>query len=230
MKRPRPIFPDPVKRLDSRVLDEPEPTDPRDRVLWQFRRLRFLEWCLHCGTTNPEYARMRDRLRNEIAAENLGLVKGIYARNRRWFCSDGGDELISAGNLALMRAIDRFDPWRGFTFSTFAWWAIVREMARASHRESRIRSTEPCLYDPNKVKPRREILQARRAAMLASVSEAIQDPLTGLTCRERSVILARSSGYTLDEIGNRMKLTKERVRQIWEKGIRKIRMTLGVYA
>jgi len=39
-------------------------------------------------------------------------------------------EIVSDGNLSLMRAVEKFDYARGFKFSTYASWAIMRNYAR----------------------------------------------------------------------------------------------------
>jgi len=40
-------------------------------------------------------------------------------------------EVVSDGNLSLMRAVEKFDYSRGFKFSTYASWAIMRNYARS---------------------------------------------------------------------------------------------------
>lgn len=62
--------------------------------------------------------------------------------------------------------------------------------------------------------------------------EIINDVLGGLTNKERDVICMRYgliSGYeyTLEEIGNKMNLTRERIRQIEAKALRKLRHPLS---
>src|SRR5207253_3926915 len=41
------------------------------------------------------------------------------------------DDLVSDGNLSLMRAVEKFDYARGFKFSTYATWAIMKNFARS---------------------------------------------------------------------------------------------------
>jgi len=70
--------------------------------------------------------------RNRIIQSNLRLVVSVA----RHFLNRGMSypDLIQEGNLGLMRAVEKFDPERGFRFSTYAtWWirqAIVRAIAK----------------------------------------------------------------------------------------------------
>jgi RNA polymerase primary sigma factor len=73
--------------------------------------------------------------KNQLCAGNLRLVVSIakcyQARGM------GLLDLIQEGNAGLMKAIDKFEPRRGFRFSTYAtWWirqAITRAIAEQAH-------------------------------------------------------------------------------------------------
>ncbi len=70
------------------------------------------------------------RARGEFTAANLRLVVTMarrYAANGRLSLAD----LIQDGNLGLMTAVDRFDPRRGFRFSTYGAWWIRHAISRA---------------------------------------------------------------------------------------------------
>ena len=53
------------------------------------------------------------------------------------------DDLISIGNLGLMRAIENFDPEKGFRFSTFAWFWVRPAMAKACAKNDTLLSVAP---------------------------------------------------------------------------------------
>ena len=82
----------------------------------------------------------RDRLLNE----NLGLVHHVARQlSRRLATEVDFDELVSAGSMGLMNAVDSFDPSRGLAFSTFAAprirGAILDELRRQDHVPRSIR-------------------------------------------------------------------------------------------
>ncbi len=79
-----------------------------------------------------ELATVRDAIRRErgiMVGQNRSLVAGIARR----FAGKGiqVDDLIQEGTLGLLRAIDKFDPTRGFQFSTYAIWWIRQGISRA---------------------------------------------------------------------------------------------------
>ena len=69
-----------------------------------------------------------EEARAHFIASNLRLVVSIAKRYQH-----GGlalPDLIQEGNLGLMRAVDKFDPERGFKFSTYATWWIRQSVTR----------------------------------------------------------------------------------------------------
>ena len=74
------------------------------------------------------FAATRDpRLRAELTEAYLSLAASLAAR---YAGRAELDDLEQAANLALVKAVDRFDPSKGFEFTTFAWATIAGELKR----------------------------------------------------------------------------------------------------
>lgn len=76
-----------------------------------------------------EFARTRDRrLRNELVERHMGLAAHVARRFGRR--GPGAEDLRQVAFLALVKAVDRFDPGRNVAFSTFAGRTIEGEIKR----------------------------------------------------------------------------------------------------
>jgi len=104
---------DSVKIYFKEINDIPELTDAALTLLW--KRVKK-------GDKNAE---------KKLAEANLRLVVNI-AKNY-WHRHHFLDflDLIEEGNIGLMRAIKRFDPRKGYRFSTYAYWWVKQYIQRA---------------------------------------------------------------------------------------------------
>ena len=73
--------------------------------------------------------------RKEMIKHNLRLVVGVARRYRgRGVCFL---DLVNEGNIGLIRAVDKFDPSRGYRFSTYATWWIRQSVERCIMNHAR---------------------------------------------------------------------------------------------
>ncbi len=187
--------------------------------------------------------------RQQIAETNLALVLAM-AKRVRMSEVDFAD-LISEGNMALLRSVDKFDCGRGFKFSTYACRAILKAFSRHGVKHSKYRQRFPTDFDPALEKSNHlETLRATHEKESAEeVKHIVLTNRADLSDVERTVIFHRfalrntparpagSAGHagettdvpaplTLEQVGQIIGVTKERVRQIQNKALEKIRLAL----
>jgi RNA polymerase sigma factor (sigma-70 family) len=176
--------------------------------------------------------------RDAIAQANVPLVLAMAKRTR--IGSVDFSELISEGNMALLRSIDKFDCSRGFKFSTYACRAILKSFSRAAMKSSRYRGRFPTEFDPSLEKS--DFIERKRQGVEDDCVDEIRIILrknaADLNPVEQTVLAARFAldedadgidyepPMTLEQVGVLIGVTKERVRQIQNKALRKIRVVL----
>ena len=170
--------------------------------------------------------------RADLVRANMALVLAMAKRTRVSNVEFG--ELVSEGNLALLRSVERFDVSRGFRFSTYACRAILKSFSRTAIRTSRYRQHFPTAYDPELERGDHDALRheiqwqdsldalgeilAHNRARLSKVEQKI--------VTERFAIRPHSRRQALAEVGKMVGLSKERVRQIQNHALGKIRVAL----
>jgi RNA polymerase primary sigma factor len=226
------------------------------------------------------------RARDELVQANLRFVIDVAKnyQNRGLSLSD----LISAGNVGLLTAAERFDGTKGYKFISYAvWWikqsilqtiaehartvrlplnklSLLKDISKASRKLGQGREKEPAieeiaaelevsaqevletmlsarsvrsldesfeeddersllniLADNNQETPDNDVLQSSARAQLEEVLESLDE-------RELRIIrlyfgLDGTESLTLEQIGGLMGLTRERVRQLKERALGKLR-------
>ncbi|MFM8583597.1 MAG: sigma-70 family RNA polymerase sigma factor [Planctomycetaceae bacterium] len=167
-------------------------------------------------------------LKNLLIRSNLRLVVSIAKKHVK--PTGNFFEMVSDGNLSLIRAIEKFDYGKGFKFSTYASWAIMKNYARSipaenvHHDRFRTGTDEMFLSWTD-----RRTDQFEQERNNVQQHEALMRILSQLDERERSIIVSRfglernTEPSTLEELGGRFGVTKERIRQLENRALSKLR-------
>ncbi|MDJ0533645.1 MAG: RNA polymerase sigma factor, RpoD/SigA family [Xenococcaceae cyanobacterium MO_207.B15] len=249
------------------------------------------EWAKAMGLANTrqleQFLYKGKVAKRKMIRSNLRLVVSIAKR----YLNRGVPflDLIQEGAIGLNRATEKFDPNKGYKFSTYAYWWIRQAITRTIANDARTirlpihiveklnklkkaqrtlkqrlqrNPSEPELAKELKISPPqlRQLLDLRRQSLSlnhrvgkaedtelvdlledselqlpeekmseAMMRQEIIDVLDDvLTEREKDVIalrygLSTSQPYTLEEVGGMFNLSRERVRQIQSKAMRKLR-------
>ena len=221
----------------------------KDQEQHLFRKMNFLkhqaskmlgEMKLPSGLIN--YAKLRvesldkiedclaeaNKLKELLIRCNMRLVTSIAKKHSGQ--AENFFELLSDGNMSLMRAVEKFDYFRGNKFSTYASWAIMKNFARSipgeMHRRERFVTGNEEVFDAaeDKRTDEQEVIAAA-----AQATAKVNRLLEYLEPRERDIIRMRagldsgSEGMTLEKIGEKLGITKERVRQLNVRAMKKLR-------
>jgi RNA polymerase primary sigma factor len=214
----------------------------REQEVWLFRRFNYLKYKATKlrEQLDPERpsARIMDQIeklyeqiveiKNRIVRANLRLVVSIA--KRRVSPGDSFFDLVSDGNMSLIRAVEKFDYARGNKFSTYGSWAIIKNYARTipdeHRRRDRFRAADMELLQAA-ADCREDEYQQRMAA--GDRLQQVGRFLDRLDSREQTIIIRRygldheREPQTLKEVGSALGVTKERVRQIEAKALEKLR-------
>lgn len=167
--------------------------------------------------------------RDHIVERNLALVLAMAKRS--WATGEYAD-LVAEGNVALLRAVDRFNCELGYKFSTYACRALTTAFNRFGRKQLKHRDNVPFEFDPDRepiekqgtdgfITPEyiveiRDVVRSKEA-QLSPVEQDVLRYRFGLFAGQNPPML------TLEKVGKVLGISKERVRQIQIRALLKIR-------
>jgi len=244
MKAPRDVPPELAPMYEVPLLN-------KEQEQHLFRKMNFLKHKAaqlrrrlvkdeESGEIDPSRVRIQDlrridelqteanEVKDQLISANMRLVANIAKRHAAQ--SDNFWELMSDGNMSLIRAVEKFDFSRNFKFSTYASWAIMKNFARSipeeKHRRERFVTGHEEIFEA-KVDTRGD--EHEQLATTERSKACVHKLLEHLDQRERDIIRMRAGlddgtkAMTLEEIGQQFGITKERVRQLNARAMKKLR-------
>ncbi|MAN06097.1 MAG: hypothetical protein CMJ56_04400 [Planctomycetaceae bacterium] len=213
----------------------------KDEEQFYFRRMNWLKFqaLQKRNRLDPKRATMKQMKQIEAVLAEAETVKAILiTSNLRLVVSiakkfnepsHSFDELISEGNVALMRSVEKFNFALGNRFSTYATYAIQRHFFRISHKSRQYRNR--FASDDEPVKDRAEEVSDHESCSPDQVNylkTLFSKFLHQLESREQQIVLARfgfngDKPKTFRQLGTEMGVCKERIRQIQTRAIAKLR-------
>ena len=181
------------------------------------------------------------RAMNRLVEANLRFVVSIARQYQGKGLSM--EDLVSEGNIGLMKAASRYDATRGLRFVNYAVVHIRRQIERALRAESselrvesRASGETRSVDAPLGAKSNMNLLSvladsnapmADTRVYNSSVERAVERALSSLDDRESRVVNAYfgigQENLTLAEIADDMGLRRERVRQIRDRALRRMK-------
>jgi RNA polymerase sigma factor (sigma-70 family) len=219
-------------RREMAIEASNRPTRLGDRVLWWALHALADEW--NETEVDFEVAHAYFRIRAEICERNYKLV--FYKLKSFESKFDIADDVCSGLHLALLRAVESYNPWLGIRFSTYAMNVMFKAVCGIAGRGNKRNIRQPTIIDRSKClwgeyPPPDEVLSQ------TEVSLVVRKAVDSLPERYRQVVNLR---YPMDgarrlglrEVGRVIGTTRQRVQQIEAKAMGMMRKTLemaGIY-
>lgn len=230
-----PISPYIARLYDARLLT-------KDEEQFYFRRMNWLKYraAKVRKTLDPRRATRRQMQKVEVLLNESEQVKAlVITSNLRLVVSIAKkfvssellfEDLVSEGNLALMRSVEKFNFALGNRFSTYATYAIQRHFYRLSQRSRK--QWNRFVSDDNALQalPAGERdLDLCTASQVSVLKQTFGQFLEELEPREKQIVVARfgfdgEPPRTFRELGSQLGVCKERIRQIQGRAMDKLRV------
>jgi len=174
--------------------------------------------------TAERFLSLAQESRQILSLANMRLAINVIKRTY----SSRKEDLLSEAYLSVYKATEYFDWRKGFKFSTYATWVISKNVWHINtilQKEDVFQASDFDLEVSRDVGLEQEFAHAANVKVVEKLLVYLDDG------RERDVIKMRfgigTNQFTLQEIGALFNVSKERIRQIEERAIRKLRGILG---
>jgi RNA polymerase sigma factor (sigma-70 family) len=214
----------------------------REQEAYYFRKMNFLKY--HAGILRQKLSitqpalKLMDQIeqmieqaievKNFLIRSNLRLVVSIAKKHMK--ANTNFFEMVSDGNMSLIKAIEKFDYTKGNKFSTYATWAVMKNYARSIPQEAKIQDrfrtgNEEVFLFSEEERGNQFAEEIRHHQQ----HDALMDILQQLDPREREILVRRfgldekTEPLTLEQVGEYLGVTKERIRQLESRALRKLK-------
>lgn len=207
-----------------------------DEVTREFaKRMHYSAWRVSKAKTRREITHWRQRYFNYRDCIVLGNQKLTFRAVQKWrFASYFAEDMSAECQIVLIKAVAAYSPWLGVRFSTYAVTCLMRALSRLSQRRAAdlsrsmpieaLPTGEPC--DPHD--------EDQAAPSFEWLSDYLKHDDLLLTPREKMVLTLRfhldenaPRLETLEQVGRNIGLSKERVRQVQNTALGKLRVALS---
>ena len=164
-------------------------------------------------------------VKDKLILANQPLIMSIAKKHQH--CPLSFEELCSEALVPLMKSIEKFDFTRGYKFSTYVSWAIMKHFARTIGEASTLKHQYQLLDKEDLDRAEQGVLDIDKEQAYAR-SVAVQKALDKLSERERHILENRfgidrdAEPLSLSKLGSQLGITKERVRQIESRAMDKL--------
>jgi RNA polymerase primary sigma factor len=223
-----------------------QPVIPQEIEIDSFRRMNFLKFKaaqlqakLDAGNAFPtdvaaieSLLAQAHEIKNLLVQSNLRVAVHVARKHQR--PDRPLIELFSDATIWLMRSIDTFDFARTTRFTTYASYSIMKNFAR--HRVEQLTRRDPNLVTSQEETlnaiPSPETPHAADTLDAAALHQDLLSVMNELPARERELLTHhygldhQQNPLSLSQIGDKMGITKARVRQLEARALRKLRHLL----
>ena len=191
---------------------------------------RILSGKHHDGTLVDKvlrYGEFAREARERVVESSTGLIYRVF--DCMGLSKQDKSELLTDGLIILDRCVRRFNPNMGWQFSTYACRALFQNINNTQRKEALYYARFPTaiFYQLDKEENTSSRFDKEE---IAQIREVVKRNLANLKEQELAVISGRFlSGdvvVTLEEVGKKIGVTKERVRQIQNKALKELRKYL----